>query len=171
MVSAGSHTEHFHTHRDSIDPRSHRRDHLQYGRLPYANGIYSNRVITMLMYLNEVQAGGATVFPLLNIDVQPEAGACLVFFPLHGMHPHTRHTNIALCQKVIVGQKRVYQQWICSSPYEPEKDTGSKDIQHGLQWIYKHPRPYRKERLSRKQKCNTHKSKSLKRSPKPLKPL
>ena len=34
----------------------------------------NDRLSTMLFYLNEVEAGGATVFPLLNISVPPVAG-------------------------------------------------------------------------------------------------
>ena len=34
----------------------------------------NDRLSTMLFYLNEVEAGGSTVFPLLNISVPPVAG-------------------------------------------------------------------------------------------------
>ena len=33
------------------------------------------------MYLNDVQHGGATRFPALNLEVQPRQGMALVFFP------------------------------------------------------------------------------------------
>ena len=39
------------------------------------------RLATVLVYLNEVASGGATRFPLLNLEVQPKAGRALVFFP------------------------------------------------------------------------------------------
>lgn len=80
--------ERFDVHRDSIHPQSTSRHHQQRGRLPYANGTYSNRLITMLMYLNDVKEGGATVFPSLNLSVNPKAGACLVFFRVLAVFPH-----------------------------------------------------------------------------------
>jgi prolyl 4-hydroxylase len=37
--------------------------------------------MTVLVYLNDVQQGGATAFPALNLQVQPRRGMALVFFP------------------------------------------------------------------------------------------
>ena len=37
--------------------------------------------MTVLVYLNDVQQGGATSFPALNLQVQPRRGMALVFFP------------------------------------------------------------------------------------------
>lgn len=44
-----------------------------------ANG--GQRVVTVLIYLNDVPQGGATAFPTLNLQVQPRKGMALVFFP------------------------------------------------------------------------------------------
>jgi len=49
------------------------------GRRFAENG--GQRTITVLIYLNTVQQGGATRFPALNLDVQPVRGMALVFFP------------------------------------------------------------------------------------------
>jgi hypothetical protein len=49
------------------------------GRRFAANG--GQRVMTVLVYLNDVQQGGATAFPALNLQVQPRRGMALVFFP------------------------------------------------------------------------------------------
>lgn len=150
--------ERFDVHRDSIHPQSTSRHHQQRGRLPYANGTYSNRLITMLMYLNDVKEGGATVFPSLNLSVNPKAGACLVFFPCTGCIPTPDARTTHSAEKVVDGQKRVLQQWVWSCPYEAHKDLGSNDIQHGLWWIETR-RCQRKKRLSRKAKHNRHLSK------------
>ena len=39
------------------------------------------RTITVLIYLNDVPRGGATSFPVLGLNVQPQQGMALVFFP------------------------------------------------------------------------------------------
>lgn len=44
------------------------------------------RLVTALAYLNDVEAGGATGFPRLSIDVTPRRGRVLVF---HNCHPGT----------------------------------------------------------------------------------
>ena len=49
------------------------------GRRFASNG--GQRVMTVLVYLNDVQQGGATAFPALNLQVQPRRGMALVFFP------------------------------------------------------------------------------------------
>jgi prolyl 4-hydroxylase len=49
------------------------------GRRFAMNG--GQRTITVLIYLNTVQRGGATRFPALNLEVQPVRGMALVFFP------------------------------------------------------------------------------------------
>jgi prolyl 4-hydroxylase len=43
-------------------------------------GIYGQRIATCLMYLNEVEEGGATIFPELNLTVAPRKGDALVFY-------------------------------------------------------------------------------------------
>ena len=41
----------------------------------------NQRIGTVLIYLNNVQTGGATFFNNLNIRVQPKEGSALIFFP------------------------------------------------------------------------------------------
>jgi prolyl 4-hydroxylase len=60
-------------HYDGVDP------HTEAGRAFCAAG--GQRVATVLMYLNDVTAGGATRFKRLDIEVKPEKGKALVFFP------------------------------------------------------------------------------------------
>jgi hypothetical protein len=47
----------------------------------------SNRYLVMLWYLNEVEAGGETEFPYLNVSVKPQAGR-LLMFPPYWMFQH-----------------------------------------------------------------------------------
>jgi prolyl 4-hydroxylase len=53
------------------------------------DSIYSvaNRYLVMLWYLNDVQEGGETRFPQLNISVRPQAGRLLIF-PPYWMYQH-----------------------------------------------------------------------------------
>jgi len=47
----------------------------------YMETVGAQRMATVLVYLNEVDAGGGTYFPQLDIRVEPELGKALVFFP------------------------------------------------------------------------------------------
>jgi len=49
------------------------------GRRFALNG--GQRTVTVLVYLNNVEKGGHTSFPVLNLSVQPKEGMALVFFP------------------------------------------------------------------------------------------
>ena len=54
----------------------HYEPHVDYFNSIHAadDEMVTDRLSTMLFYLNDVAAGGATVFPLLNISVPPVAG-------------------------------------------------------------------------------------------------
>lgn len=145
-------SERFDEHRDSVHPNSRHRDHARGGRLPYADGVYANRVLTMLVYLNTLTnaQGGATVFPRIDLRVQPEAGACLLFFPCTGCVPtpddRTMHYAEAVGDRA---EKRVWQQWVWSAPYCAAHDTGSQDIVHGLQWCARRRSPHTRRQRQR----------------------
>ena len=49
------------------------------GRRFASNG--GQRIVTVLVYLNDVARGGATSFPNLKLQIQPRQGMALVFFP------------------------------------------------------------------------------------------
>ena len=38
-------------------------------------------MITVLVYLNDVEKGGETSFPALNLNIRPRKGTAVVFFP------------------------------------------------------------------------------------------
>tara|TARA_Y200000002_G_scaffold274945_1_gene229230 strand:- start:1288 stop:1992 length:705 start_codon:yes stop_codon:yes gene_type:complete len=60
-------------HYDSIPPST------KLGKSFCKNG--GNRIITALIYLNDVKEGGNTYFPKLDIRIKPEQGKLLLFFP------------------------------------------------------------------------------------------
>lgn len=64
--------EKFDQHLDSISHNSKARNKKD-GCLPYSEGYFPNRIITILIYLNTLQDkdGGKTVFPNQNIKIKP----------------------------------------------------------------------------------------------------
>ncbi|GKY91956.1 hypothetical protein MPSEU_000167200 [Mayamaea pseudoterrestris] len=79
-----------------------------------ANG--GQRTITVLIYLNNVTNGGHTRFPALNIDVKPQEGMALVFFPasIDGvMDRMALHAAMPA-----IDTKYVSQIWIRQSTYQ-----------------------------------------------------
>lgn len=90
-----------------------------------ANG--GQRTVTVLVYLNDVQKGGQTVFPALNLQVQPKKGMALVFFPA---------TVDGLLDKMAlhaalpaIDTKYVSQVWLRQFKYEGQP---SKRLRHPL---------------------------------------
>lgn len=89
------------------------------GRRFAANG--GQRTVTVLVYLNDVEQGGATAFPALNLEAQPRQGMAIVFFPatvdglLDKMALHAA--------KPAVDTKYVSQVWIRQGEYrgQPSK--------------------------------------------------
>ena len=51
-----------------------------------------SRLCTILVYLNDVDAGGETAFPYLRLRVRPRKGAALIFFPSRS------HLRLCTCQ-------------------------------------------------------------------------
>jgi len=83
--------------------------------------------VTVLVYLNDVQKGGQTVFPALNLQVQPKKGMALVFFPA---------TVDGLLDKMAlhaalpaIDTKYVSQVWLRQFKYEGQP---SKRLRHPL---------------------------------------
>lgn len=92
-------------HYDGVDP------HTDAGRAFCASG--GQRVATVLMYLNDVSAGGATRFKRLDIEVKPEKGKALVFFP--GFMNGELDTDALHAGMPAVDTKWVSQVWIRQS--------------------------------------------------------
>lgn len=59
-----------------------------------------NRMLAVIFYLNTVEYGGETQFPMLNYGVKPVAGRCLVF-PTTWQYPHQATIPID-CDKYII---------------------------------------------------------------------
>ena len=66
------------------------------------------RQMTFTAYLNDVELGGATAFPLLDVIVAPRRGRVLMFPPFY-LFQHLGTTPISGLKYVIVG-------WLCFPP-------------------------------------------------------
>lgn len=69
------------------------------------------RVATVVMYLNEVEEGGETIFPRVNLTVKPHKGNALLFYncgPDGREDPKTLHGGAP----VIKGEKWISTKWL-----------------------------------------------------------
>jgi prolyl 4-hydroxylase len=73
------------------------------------------RVGTLLMYLNDAELGGATVFPDVGLEVAPQRGNA-VFFNYDKPHPSTRSLHGGA--PVIAGEKWVATKWLRQGVFE-----------------------------------------------------
>lgn len=74
------------------------------------------RTVTVLTYLNDVERGGHTAFPNLNLEVQPKKGMALIFFPatVDGL----LDKNALHAAMPAIDTKYVSQVWIRQGRYE-----------------------------------------------------
>lgn len=71
----------------------------------------NNRISTLIIYLNDVEQGGETVFPLLQIEVKPKRGSALYFeyfYRKQALNDLTLHSSVP----VVRGEKWVATQWM-----------------------------------------------------------
>lgn len=77
------------------------------------NSLSANRLISVVLYLNDVHAGGETHFPDYDISVRPKKGR-IVFFPSFFTHMHE-------AKPVAEGEKYVVVTWLCSDSTPNDK--------------------------------------------------
>ncbi|MBO0588143.1 2OG-Fe(II) oxygenase [Sporosarcina sp. E16_8] len=71
----------------------------------------NNRISTLIMYLNDVEQGGETFFPKLNLSVTPQKGMAVYFeyfYNVEDLNQLTLHGGAP----VIAGEKWVATQWM-----------------------------------------------------------
>ena len=93
------------------------RDYLPPSRItPVADGGAGQRKATVIAYLNEVEQGGRTEFPLLDLTVEPRRGSVLAFHNLDGLgnpEPLSLHAGLP----VEAGVKWICTLWIHEAPF------------------------------------------------------
>ena len=98
--------EQYRPHRDYLPPGSPETDRPDAG----------NRLRTICVYLNGVEAGGATAFPHAGLEIAPKAGRAVVFDNLHAdgrPDPDSLHAGLP----VEAGEKWLATLWIRQRPY------------------------------------------------------
>lgn len=77
-----------------------------------------NRLVTALMYLNEVPAGGGTAFPKLDVEVEAVPGRLCLFHNLvagsSDRHPHSLHGGLPVEE----GEKWACNLWFREHRYQ-----------------------------------------------------
>lgn len=76
-----------------------------------------NRVGTLIFYLSDVEAGGATYFPQLDLAVHAHRGTALWFAYLRDGLLDTRSQHAGM--PVIRGEKWIATKWLRARPYAP----------------------------------------------------
>ena len=82
------------------------------------------RIATLIVYLNDVSMGGATVFKSLNnLQVTPTKGKALIFFPSFADGTPDDRTEHA--GQVAFDEKWIAQIWMHESNYQPNVPAGT----------------------------------------------
>jgi prolyl 4-hydroxylase len=74
------------------------------------------RIATLVMYLNDVEAGGSTVFPEIGLDVLPQKGNA-VFFAYSSERGELDSRTLHGGSPVARGEKWIATKWIRVGPY------------------------------------------------------
>ena len=102
------HNQEYQAHHDTFDPSN--KDYAYY----LQNG--GQRIITVLVYLNDVEEGGETNFPNINKSITPELGKVVVFHDCYKgtnkPHPDSFHGGLP----VIKGEKWAFNLWFREQP-------------------------------------------------------
>jgi prolyl 4-hydroxylase len=97
---------------------------LRYGLCQKEN---ANRVVTMFVYLNDVNEGGETRFTdvVPALDVKPVRGTAVLFFPAllpdAPSTPGATAANVMHEGRPVVDEKWILQQWCWSGPYNDQR--------------------------------------------------
>ncbi|XP_015785639.1 prolyl 4-hydroxylase subunit alpha-1 [Tetranychus urticae] len=92
---------------------------------PFASLGTGNRISTWLNYMSNVEAGGATVFPQLELALWPEKGSAAFWYNLHPSGDGDLLTRHAACP-VLVGSKWVSNKWFHERGQEFRRPCGLK---------------------------------------------
>lgn len=95
-------------HHDYFDPASPgSQEHIRYG---------GQRVATMVIYLNAVEAGGDTGFPTIELSVRPQPG-CAVYFEYFNAAGELDARCLHAGTPVTQGEKWIVTKWLRQGPY------------------------------------------------------
>ena len=91
-------------------PGQEYKEHLDYFA-PISKAVKNNRISTLVLYLNDVEEGGTTFFPKLNLTVCPQKGMAVYFEYFYNdsiINELTLHAGAP----VVKGEKWIATQWM-----------------------------------------------------------
>ncbi|XP_034664556.1 prolyl 4-hydroxylase subunit alpha-3-like [Drosophila subobscura] len=101
---------------------------LYWNPLEYMDQTFGDREASVIFYLNDVADGGATVFPKLQLVMQPKKGSALMWHNLRAWGEGDPRTQHAACP-ILQGYKWVAVQWILQgarNTISPKDALGSR---------------------------------------------
>ena len=110
-------TQEYKAHFDAYDLTTEK------GRARTAKG--GQRLVTALMYLNEVDGGGGTGFPKLKVEVDPVPGRIVLFHNIadESLQRHRKSLHGGL--PVTAGEKWACNLWFRAYPYQTDSGGGA----------------------------------------------
>lgn len=91
-------------------PGEEYKEHVDYFTSNYQTRS-DNRISTLVMYLNDVEEGGETFFPKLNLSISPQKGMA-VYFEYFYQNTDLNERTLHSSTPVIRGEKWVATQWM-----------------------------------------------------------
>ena len=113
-------TQEYRPHFDGWDLRTEK------GRLRTENG--GQRVLTALMYLNDVAGGGGTSFPKLGLEVEAKPGRLVIFHNIEDEATNLHQRSLHGGMPVGDGEKWACNLWFRAKPYKAGGNRGSKPV-------------------------------------------
>ena len=91
-------------------PGQEYKDHFDYFS-PTSKAANNNRISTLVIYLNDVEEGGETLFPKLNLSISPHKGMA-VYFEYFYQDQELNENTLHAGTPVVKGEKWVATQWM-----------------------------------------------------------
>ncbi|MBH0231510.1 2OG-Fe(II) oxygenase [Halobacillus yeomjeoni] len=83
---------------------------------PKHNGTHNPRISTLVLYLNDVEEGGETYFPNMNLSISPQKGMG-VYFEYFYSDPSINERTLHGGSPVITGEKWAATMWVRRKQY------------------------------------------------------
>ena len=89
--------------------------HWDFFNFPHIHSYDNDRIATCIIYLNDVDEGGETDFPLIGIKVKPKKGS-MIFFDykyIYELNEKTKHAGLP----PVSGEKWILTSWVHRLPF------------------------------------------------------